>query len=146
MWFAKLAKNYLLIEISDRVKNSEPKTEFIKEKKDYFQSVPSFKKKGEAKSSSGASFSGYKKPGNFSVEKDMKDIEWIKFLKKGHYANKCREIKAQDTKVAFKVRKLDDSSVKEEEEVKSIPQICIRYWDLKCGARRFFHAILDYFI
>ena len=72
-----------ILEISDRVKKSEPKKEFTKEKKDYAQSVSSFKKKVEAHSSTGASFNGYKKPGSFSVEKDMKDVECFKCHKKG---------------------------------------------------------------
>ena len=44
------------------------------------------------------SFSGNKKPGNFSVENDMRDVECFKYHKMGHYANKCPEIKAKDTK------------------------------------------------
>ena len=103
----KLAKNYRdILEISDRVKKSEPKKEFLKEKKDYDQSASSFKKMGEANSSPGASFSGYKKPESFSVEKDMKDVECFKCHKKGQYANKCPEIKAKDAKGSFKVRPL----------------------------------------
>ena len=57
----------------------------------------------------------------------MKDVECFKCHKKGHYANKCPEIKAKDAIRAFKVRKVDDSSVKEEGEAKSIRQIRIRY-------------------
>ena len=80
--------------------------------------MPSFKKNDEANSATGASFSGDKKPGNYSVEKDMKDVECFKCRKKGHYANKCPESKAKDAKEAFKVRKVDDSSVKEDGERK----------------------------
>ena len=47
----------------------------------------------------------------------MKDVECFK----------CLEIKAKDAKGAFKVRKVDDSSVKEER--KAIRQIRIRYSD-----------------
>ena len=36
-----------ILEISDRVKKSEPKNEFTKEKKDHSQSVSSFKKKAK---------------------------------------------------------------------------------------------------
>ena len=64
-------------------------------------------KKGEAKSSTGASFSGYKKPGNFSIEKDVKDVEYYKCHKNGNDANKCPQIKAKDSKGAFKVRKVN---------------------------------------
>ena len=67
--------------------------------------MPSFKMKGEANSSMGASFSSYKKPRNFSVEKDMRDVECFKCHKKGHYANKCPEIKAKDGKGSLKYAK-----------------------------------------
>ena len=67
---------------------------------------------------------------NLSVEKDMKDVECVKCHKKRHYANKCTEIKAKDAKGSFKVRKVDDSSVKEDGEAKVIRQIRIRYSDL----------------
>ena len=60
----------------------------------------------------------------------MKDVECFKFHKEGHFANKCPEIKAKDAKGSFKVRKVDDSRVKEEVEAKAIRQICIRYLDL----------------
>jgi len=36
-----------------------------------------------------------------SVKNDMKDVDCFKCHKKGHYANKCPEIKAKDAKVAF---------------------------------------------
>ena len=76
---------------------------------DYSQSESSFEKKGEDNSSTGATFSCYKKPGNFSVKKYVKDED-----EKGLYANKCPEIKAKGAKGAFKVRKMGDYSVKEE--------------------------------
>ena len=59
----------------------------------------------------GSTFSGYKKPGKFSVENDMNDVECCCFKchKMGHYANKCPEIKAKDTIGAFKGRKVDES-------------------------------------
>jgi len=60
----------------------------------------------------------------------VKDVACFKCHKKGHYANKCPKIKATDAKGAFKVRKVDNSSVKEELEAKSIRQIRIRYSDL----------------
>ena len=66
-----------ILKISDRMKKFEPIEEFTKEKKDCSHSVSSFKKTGEANSSTGTSFSGYKKPGNFSVEKDMKDLRRV---------------------------------------------------------------------
>ena len=107
MWFAKLAK------LAKLAKKSEHKKAFTKEKKDYSQSVSSFKMMGEANSSTGAPVSGYKS-GNFSVENDTKDVECFKCHKKGHYANKYPEIKAKDAKGAIKERKVDDSIVKEE--------------------------------
>ena len=57
----------------------------------------------------------------------MKDVECLKCHKKGHNANECPEIKAKDTKRAFEVCEVDDSSIKEEVEAKSIRQIRIRY-------------------
>ena len=78
----------------------------------------------------GESFSGYKKPGNFSAEIDMTDVECFKCHRKVHYANNCPEIKAKDTKEAFRVHKEDDSSAKEDLKEKSIRQIRIRYSDL----------------
>ena len=53
------------------------------------------------------------------VKKDMNDVECFKCHKKGHYADKCPEIKAKDAKEAFKVRQVDDS---EREDP------FIRYW------------------
>ena len=43
----------------------------------------------------------------------MKAVECFKCHKKGHYANKCPEIKAKEAKGAFTVLKVDASSVKE---------------------------------
>jgi len=57
MYFEKLAKSYFLtyldiLEISDRVKKSEPKKEFGKEKREDPKSVATFPKKNEANSTS----------------------------------------------------------------------------------------------
>ena len=107
--------------ISDRAKRPEPEKEFTKDKKDYSQSASSFKKKGEANSISGATFSPYKKSGPSGVKDDLKDVECYKCHKKGHYANKCPEIK--DTKGPLKVRKMEEGNVSEDPEKKSIRQI-----------------------
>jgi hypothetical protein len=61
----------------------------------------------------------------------MADVECYRCHKKGHYANKCPEAKAKDSKGVFKVRKMEESVVdKAVEEPKSIRQIRIRFSDL----------------
>jgi hypothetical protein len=86
-----------LSDISDRAKKSEPKKDFGKDKREFSKSVATFSKKSEANTTSGATFSPYKKSGPSGVKDDLKDVECYKCHKKGHYANKCREIKAKDT-------------------------------------------------
>ena len=57
-----------ILKISDRVKKSEPKKDFGKDKCDFFKSVATFPKKTEANSTTGATSSLYKKSGTFSAK------------------------------------------------------------------------------
>ena len=59
---------------------------------------------------------------------DVKDVEYFKCHKKGHYANKCPDAKEKDFK-GFKVRQIEDSSDDKKDE-KSIRLIRIRHSDL----------------
>jgi len=61
----------------------------------------------------------------------MKNVECYRCHKKGHYANKCPEVKPKDSKGTFKVRKVEEPVAdKAVEEPKSIRQIRIRFSDL----------------
>jgi hypothetical protein len=61
---------------------------------------------------------------------DLKDVECFHCHKKGHYANKCPDIKAKDSKGVFKVRKAKDvDEPKSDEPV--FRQIRIRYSDIQ---------------
>jgi hypothetical protein len=72
----------------------EPKKEFSKPRKDFPTAVSNFKKGDENNFSVGASPGGFKKSGSASSRvDDLKDVECFKCHKKGHYANKCPEIK-----------------------------------------------------
>jgi hypothetical protein len=57
---------------------------------------------------------------------DLKDVECYNCHKKGHYANKCPESKAKDSKGVFKVRKVEA----EKDPDQSIRKIRIRYSDI----------------
>ena len=94
--------------VHDRVNKSEPKNDFDKDKRDYRKSVATFPKKPEAISTSGATSGPYKKSGTFGGKDNLKDVECYIYHKKGHYANKCPEIKAKDTKGTLKVRKMEE--------------------------------------
>ena len=93
--------------------------------------MATFPKKNEANSTSGATFSPYKKSGSFGVKDVLKDVECYKYHKKGNYANKCPEIKAEDIKEPLKVRKMEEGNNKEDPEKKSIRQIRARFYDLE---------------
>ena len=61
----------------------------------------------------------------------MAEVECNRCHKKGHYANKCPEAKAKDSKGVFKVRKKEEPVAdKAVDEPKSIRQIRIRFSDL----------------
>jgi hypothetical protein len=66
------------------------------------------------------------KSGGFTKSMDLKDVECYHCHKKGHYANKCLDIKAKDTKGAFKVRKAEEEKASEP----TLRQLRIRYSDL----------------
>ena len=95
-----------ILENLDRVKKSEPKKEFGKEKREYPKGMATFPKKHETKSTSEANFIPYKKSGTFGVKDDFKDVECYKCHKKGHYTKKCPEVKAKASKGPLKVRKM----------------------------------------
>jgi len=50
---------------------------------------------------------------------------------KRHYANKCPEIKAKDTKGPLKVRKMDEGITNDDTDTKSISQIRVQFFDLE---------------
>ena len=78
--------------------------------------------------SSSVSSSYSNKSGKEFKEKDLKDVECFKCHKKGHYANKCREIKSKESKGVFKVRNMEEQSeVKSDDKV--VRQIRMRYSD-----------------
>jgi hypothetical protein len=58
-------------------------------------------------------------------------VECYKCHKKGHYANKCPEIKAKDTKGPLKARKMEQGITQDDVEKKSIRQIRVRFSDLE---------------
>ena len=61
----------------------------------------------------------------------MANVECYRCHKKGHYANKCPEVKQMDSKGTFKVRKLEEPVAERAvEEPKLIRQIRIRFSDL----------------
>ena len=77
----ELSTYHDILEISDRVKKSEPKMDFGK-KRDYPKSVAIFRKKNEDNSISGISFSPYKKSDTFGAKDDLKDVQCFKCHKK----------------------------------------------------------------
>jgi hypothetical protein len=69
------------------------------------------------------------KVGFTSKSMDLKDVECYHYHKKGHYANKCPEVKAKDSKGMIKVRKAKElDGPKSDEPV--IRQIRICYSDI----------------
>ena len=83
-----------ILEISDRVKKSEPKKEFGKEKREYPKSVATILKKNEANLTSGATFSPYKKSRSFGVKDSLKMWSVINVINRSIMPTKCPEIKA----------------------------------------------------
>jgi hypothetical protein len=127
---AELAVYRELLDITERMKKSEVK----KSTKD---SGPS-----EAPKKPGKSFTPIK-TSPAGKTKDLKDVECFHCHKKGHYANKCPEIKVKDAKGAFKVRKVEED--KPEEKVAR--QVRIRYADMKEESKddfiRYWIRVLD---
>ena len=72
-----------ILEISDRVKISDPKNDFVKDKRDYPKSVATFPKKTEANSTVGATFSPYKMSNTFGAKDDLNDVECYQCHKNG---------------------------------------------------------------
>ena len=64
----------IILKNLDRIKNSEPKMDFGKDKRDYSKSVATFPKKTEVNLTSGATFSPYKKSSTFGAKDDLKDV------------------------------------------------------------------------
>ena len=58
-------------------------------------------------------------------------MECYKCHKKGHYANKCPEIKAKDTKGPLKVRKMEEGITQDDVEKSLFFQIRVRFSDLE---------------
>jgi len=51
----------------------------------------------------------------------------LQMSQKWHYANKCPEIKAKDTKGSLEGSRIEDKNTKEDLETKSIRQILVRF-------------------
>ena len=73
-----------IIEISDQIKRPEVKND----SKDRMPEAAISRKSGSNKAPIGASFAKDFKPSNSGNTRDIKDVEYFKCHKKGHYANK----------------------------------------------------------
>jgi len=94
-----------ILEISERIKKWNLKRNFLNPEKIFRQRFQILKG-GENTFSAGASPGSLKKSGSLSSRvDDLKDVEYFKCHKKGHYANKCPESKVKDGKAPMKVRK-----------------------------------------
>ena len=65
--------------------------------------------KSQSESSNRASFAKDSKVSSSANTVDIKDVEYFKCHKKGHYTNKCPDAKEKDGK-GFKVGQIEDSS------------------------------------
>ena len=120
--------NYLrigILEISERIKKVDPKKEFSKPSKDFPTAVSNFKRGAKVTS----------RRGHLPVVSKNQEVQvqglttlrmWNaskKCHKKGHYANKCPEIKVKDGQPPVKFQKIEDSGPKSDPEAKSVRQI-----------------------
>jgi hypothetical protein len=110
---AKLAVYRESLDITERMKKSEVK-------KSNKNSAPSEVSKKPGKVNATA------KVGSTSKSMDLKDVECYHCHKKGHFANKCPEIKAKESKRVFKVRKVKEVDEPKPDEP-GIRQIRFRY-------------------
>jgi hypothetical protein len=62
------------------------------------------------KSTTGATYGVSSKAASVAKSNDAKDVEYYHCHKRGHYANKCPDLKAKDTTGVFKVDTGDDKS------------------------------------
>ena len=59
----------------------------------------------------------------------------LQMPQKGHYANKCPEIKAKDIKGSLKARKMDEGITRDDAETKTIRQIRVQFSYLESDQR-----------
>jgi hypothetical protein len=134
----ELATYREVLEITDRMKKSDVKKSPVST-----ATMEGKKSEKPGKSTTGASNGVSSKAASVAKSNDAKDVECYHCHKKGHYANKCPDLKAKDTKGVFKVRKMDTGDDKTSEPV--IRHIRIRYSDLgnEDGFLRFWVLILN---
>ena len=102
---AQLSTYREFLEFGDRVKKPDVK----KDKRDQSYSAGVAKRTADTKASGGSYPNIAKKtPGNSAKAVDMAEVECYRCHKKGHYANKCPEAKAKDSKGVFKARKMEE--------------------------------------
>jgi len=124
-----LATYWDIFEISEHIKKPEVKKDF-KGRPHYVASATTNNISPKAFSgSSPVSSSSYSnKSGKDFKEIDLKDVDCFQCHKKGHYANKCPEIKSKESKGVFKVQKMEEESeVKSEDKV--VRQIRMRFFN-----------------
>jgi len=108
-----------ILEISDRIKRVESRKDFSKDRKDIPIAVSNFKKRGENSFSVGASR-------NRGVQLRVSRTSRMKKVLSATIKDIMQirpESKAKDTKLAFKVRKIDEFGPKNGSEAKSVRQI-----------------------
>jgi hypothetical protein len=118
-----LEKNYPLIERLWRFMERIEKSDLKKDTRDNPKSADLKSKEKPGKHASGASNTHASRSSKLS---DIKDVECYHCHKKGHYANKCPDLKARDTKGVFKVRKVE-KGVEAKEDEAMLSQIRIAF-------------------
>ena len=118
-----------VLETSELIKKPEVKKDF-KGRPHYVASATTNNISPKAFSgSSPVSSSSYSnKSGKDFKEIDLKDVDCFQCHKKGHYANKCPEIKSKESKGVFKVQKMEDQSEGKSDD-KVVRQIRMCYSD-----------------